>query len=308
MWVYDRRTQRFLEVNSAAVLRYGYSRDEFLSMTVADIRPAEERERLTQALQSSSSALLREMGMRRYRTKSGAEILVDVVSTAAHFAGRQAHAVIALDVTEQHRRETERLEAEHVREAALLERTRLLEIAADAADQQHRFLRDVLYSVTEGKLRLCNLPTDLPSPLPAAPDGSGQHIALDAAALSQLRHQVDVAAAGAGLPTARRGDLLMAVGEAAMNAVVHGGGGVGHVRADPTQGTVQVWIEDAGAGIDLQELPRATLERGYSSGGSLGFGFGMMLRTCDRIWLLTGPAGTTIVLEQEKDEPDFDLL
>src|SRR3989442_12286488 len=41
MWVFDRGTLRFLAVNDATVRRYGYSRDEFLSMTVEDIRPAE---------------------------------------------------------------------------------------------------------------------------------------------------------------------------------------------------------------------------------------------------------------------------
>jgi PAS domain S-box-containing protein len=42
MWIYDLSTLRFLEVNDAAVLQYGYSRDEFLSMTIKDIRLAEE--------------------------------------------------------------------------------------------------------------------------------------------------------------------------------------------------------------------------------------------------------------------------
>ena len=71
---------------------------------------------------------------------------------------------------------------------------------------------------------------------------------------------------------------------------------------------MQVRIEDFGSGIDLETLPRATLERGYSSRGSLGHGFWMMLRTCDRIWLLTGSGGTTVVLEQYRVAPEIDLL
>jgi PAS domain S-box-containing protein len=50
LWVYDQATLRFLAVNDAAVMRYGYSRDEFLTMTVADIRPPDERARLRAAL------------------------------------------------------------------------------------------------------------------------------------------------------------------------------------------------------------------------------------------------------------------
>ncbi|MBK8662666.1 MAG: PAS domain S-box protein [Ignavibacteriales bacterium] len=42
MWVYDLETLRFLEVNNAAINDYGYSREEFLSMTLADIRPKED--------------------------------------------------------------------------------------------------------------------------------------------------------------------------------------------------------------------------------------------------------------------------
>ena len=42
MWIYDRETLRFLDVNDAAIAKYGYSRDEFLAMTIKDIRPKEE--------------------------------------------------------------------------------------------------------------------------------------------------------------------------------------------------------------------------------------------------------------------------
>ena len=41
MWVFERESLRFLEVNQAAVAHYGYTHDEFLGMTLADIRPPE---------------------------------------------------------------------------------------------------------------------------------------------------------------------------------------------------------------------------------------------------------------------------
>src|SRR5262245_22533938 len=46
MWVYDLETLRFLAVNDAAIERYGYSREEFLSMTLAQIRPPEDVQKL----------------------------------------------------------------------------------------------------------------------------------------------------------------------------------------------------------------------------------------------------------------------
>lgn len=42
MWIYDIHSLAFLEVNEAAVKHYGYSRDEFLKMTIKDIRPPED--------------------------------------------------------------------------------------------------------------------------------------------------------------------------------------------------------------------------------------------------------------------------
>src|SRR6185503_428934 len=42
MWVYDVETLVFLAANDAAVAKYGYSSEEFLSMTIADIAPANE--------------------------------------------------------------------------------------------------------------------------------------------------------------------------------------------------------------------------------------------------------------------------
>src|SRR4051794_16105169 len=46
MWVYDVANLRFLAVNDSAVRHYGYTREEFLEMTLADLRPADDRERL----------------------------------------------------------------------------------------------------------------------------------------------------------------------------------------------------------------------------------------------------------------------
>lgn len=87
-----------------------------------------------------------------------------------------------------------------------------------------------------------------------------------------------------------------------MNAAVHGVDGGGEAYANE-RGTVQVWVTDHGRGIDMEHLPRATLERGYTTAGTLGHGFWLMLNTVDRVWLLTGPSGTTVVLEQDCDAP-----
>jgi anti-sigma regulatory factor (Ser/Thr protein kinase)/FixJ family two-component response regulator len=179
------------------------------------------------------------------------------------------------------------------REHAAAERVALL-------DQQRAFLRDVLTSVTEGRLRLCDSEADLPAPL----DACSEPIPLARETLARLRAEARRAARAARLGHDRMSDLLTAVTEAGMNAVTHAGGGTGRVCADPARHTVQAWIEDRGGGIDVARIPKATLERGYSSAGTLGHGFWLMLQTCDRTYLLTGPNGTTVVVEQGAAPPE----
>ena len=87
-----------------------------------------------------------------------------------------------------------------------------------------------------------------------------------------------------------------------MNAVVHSATGTGHVFLHE-RGTVQVWVEDKGEGIAVEDLPKATLRRGYSTAGTMGHGFKMILSAVDRVHLLTGGAGTTVVIEQNRAAP-----
>ncbi len=165
------------------------------------------------------------------------------------------------------------------------------------AAQQRAFLRDVLLSVTEGRLHLCHSPADLPAPL--SPFGGPVSLTREGG-LRELRLlSMDAAA---GMSDEVKHDLVTAVSEAGMNAVVHAGGGTGQVSVGEG-GTVQVRVEDHGAGIDTASLPRATLARGFSTKATLGHGLKLMLETADHLYLLTGPEGTTVVLEQERERP-----
>src|SRR6185369_5849070 len=89
MWVYDLATLRFLAVNDAAVRHYGYSRSEFLEMTIKDIRPPDDVRRLEQYL-ASEDAQLEQAGEWRHQTKDGAVINVDIRSSRLTFGGRPA--------------------------------------------------------------------------------------------------------------------------------------------------------------------------------------------------------------------------
>lgn len=168
-----------------------------------------------------------------------------------------------------------------------------------AVTRQRAMLRDVFASVTEGKLSLCMTPNDLPLSLTRFADA----VPLSTAGgIRELRRQSVSACLAVGIPDMRCHDLEVAVGEAAMNAVVHSATGTGRVFLHE-RGTVQVWVEDEGVGIAVADLPNATLRRGYSTAGTMGHGFKMILSVVDRVHLLTGGAGTTVVVEQDRSAP-----
>ncbi|BDI33726.1 hypothetical protein CCAX7_57770 [Capsulimonas corticalis] len=161
------------------------------------------------------------------------------------------------------------------------------------------FLREVLFSVTEGRLRFCENVSDLPEPLPHT---SGD-IPFGYTTLASVRYFTTEAAAKLHYSEERIHDLITAASEAAMNAVVHAQKGICRISWSP-EGSIQVSISDHGPGIELSLLHRATLERGYSTENSLGHGFWLMLQTCDRVWIHSAPEGSIVVLEQDKQTPD----
>jgi PAS domain S-box-containing protein len=127
MWIYDLQTLRFLEVNGAATIKYGYSREEFLAMTLKDIRPAEDIPALLQNVRETPLGL-DQAGVWRHHLKSGRVIHVDIVSHALDYKGVEAKLVCARDVS--------RLVELESSERALLESERRLRQEAEHARLQ----------------------------------------------------------------------------------------------------------------------------------------------------------------------------
>ena len=111
MWVYDAETLRFLAVNEAAVRHYGYSRQEFLALTIRDIRPPEEQDRLEAALQHAATGAATHVDA-RHRKKDGTFIQVEVSADSIDFDGRPARLVLAKDVTGRRRLEEQLRQAQ----------------------------------------------------------------------------------------------------------------------------------------------------------------------------------------------------
>jgi diguanylate cyclase (GGDEF)-like protein/PAS domain S-box-containing protein len=100
MWVFDRDSLRFLAVNDAAVAHYGYSHDQFLAMSVLDVRPAEDRAKIMQFMKSMPENQ-RGMNAGRHQKSDGTKISVSVFSQSLSYAGHRAQLVAVHDVTKQ---------------------------------------------------------------------------------------------------------------------------------------------------------------------------------------------------------------
>jgi anti-sigma regulatory factor (Ser/Thr protein kinase) len=162
-------------------------------------------------------------------------------------------------------------------------------IAVAAGDRRLPMLREILLSATAGKVRLCLDAAELPDPLGRA----GPSLPLGPDTMPEFRRVLYEFAAAQRLPAERRQQLLTAAGEVAMNAVVHGGGGVADLATD-RRGTVQVRIQDRGVAAT-----RTAGERPAS-----GYGWWLIARSADRIWIYSDDQGTTVVLEQDRTAPD----
>jgi PAS domain S-box-containing protein len=126
MWVFDLQTLAFLAVNQAAIAHYGYSKAEFLSMTLANIHPPKDIKALHET-QSTLTQGQNYVGVWKHRKKNGSAIDVEVMAHTFSFAGEPACLVLVDDITERKQAE------QKIREQAAL-----LDVATDAI-----FVRDM---------------------------------------------------------------------------------------------------------------------------------------------------------------------
>jgi PAS domain S-box-containing protein len=99
MWVFDLETLAILEVNEAATQHYGYSREEFLAMTLGDLRvPEDPRHGKLPAADIKAQGLVW-----RHRRKNGAEMDMEVIWSPLAFHGKLAALTLATDVTVRRR-------------------------------------------------------------------------------------------------------------------------------------------------------------------------------------------------------------
>jgi anti-sigma regulatory factor (Ser/Thr protein kinase) len=160
--------------------------------------------------------------------------------------------------------------------------------------------REVLFSVTSGKIHLCDR-TEIDREWP------GLEGALSVEREEDIRRVRDLArrmGLDAGMTEDRAQEFALCASEAATNALLHGSGGAATVAC--IERRLRIRIADQGDGIDPDDLPRATLLKGWSKRASMGLGFTIINETADRLYLYTGPTGTTLIVEMGV-EPDANL-
>lgn len=140
-FIYDYETLQFIEVNESAVRHYGYSEEEFLHMTIRDIRPAEDLQQLDKDLELIKAGKDSPYKRWRHIRKNGEIIIVEVVGHFIHVNNRKARLVIINDVTEKVKADTALREShEALRELA----THLENIREEERASMAREVHDVL--------------------------------------------------------------------------------------------------------------------------------------------------------------------
>lgn len=126
MWIYGLKDLRFLMVNQAAIEKYGYSAEEFAQLTLQDIRPAADRQRLTEHIDKSIKPLSHS-GIWTHLKKNGEQILVEITSHEAFYDNQEARLVISNDVTDKVKAELELIKAKEKAEESDQLKTAFLE-------------------------------------------------------------------------------------------------------------------------------------------------------------------------------------
>ena len=176
------------------------------------------------------------------------------------------------------------------------------------AEQEHKldFYRRTIMAATDGKLVITERPEieRIAGPPVASWEIHG------AEEIKIVRHGVEEVAQSIGLDEPRLGQFIVAVGEAATNAIKHAGGGFASVHR--TDDCVMLVVSDRGPGIPALTLPEVALRRGYSTAGTLGMGYKVMIQFTDRVYLATGMEGTTVavmmILHPAELTPEAELM
>jgi len=272
IFVHDLETGAILDANPRATEMYGYTLDELRRLGVEDLSPDEPEYSQENAMRWMRKAIEDGPQMVEWKgkSKSGRVHWEEVNLKRAVIGGRECMLAMVRDVSERKEAE-ERILAE--------QRLRM------------EFYRRTILAATEGKLAIgekADIERIRGTVL------ASWHIA-GAESQSEVRHSAAEIAKREGMEESRVRNFEVCIGEATANAIKHAGGGEVFLYRQP-DGLLFV-VSDRGPGIEALSLPDVALTRGYSTVGTLGMGYKLMIANADRVHLATGPDGTTVAIE-----------
>lgn len=190
--------------------------------------------------------------------------------------------VVAVGMVQRSRLRAERLAA------SLQEHARLLQ---KSEAHKREFYKQTIRAATNGKLIITD--RDEIDRFAGEPVREWRLSSLED--VSKARVEATAAARQAGIDESRIYDLMACVVESSGNAAKHAASGRAslHVLGDK----LVFVVKDAGPGIGAMQLPDVALTRGYTTAGTLGMGYKVMISFADRVYLATDEQGTTVALE-----------
>lgn len=165
-------------------------------------------------------------------------------------------------------------------------------------EQQREFYRRTILAATEGKLLITDrqeIERVAGPPVAVWEIQTGED-------LSHIRQDIEQTAITDGMDRDRVFDFVLVVGEATTNAYKHAEGGTASLHRVNT--SLMIVVSDQGHGMEELALPDVALKRGYSTAKSLGMGYKAILSIADKVYLATGPTGTTVGIQMGLHEAE----
>jgi len=282
MWIYDPDTLRFVTINRSALKKYGYAREEMLEMTIADIRPESDLERLRADLKKNLGKERTDFEEWEHLTKSGKKLIVEISASNIYYKRKRQRLVIAHDITEQRKAEEKAISA--IIEGEERERQRIAKELHDGLGQYLSASNMNLKSVYED---LNNIPDKLDKSfktgldllkhaisetrnisqnlLPKAIQDYGLELAVESL-INNLKSNNNIKftlyknISETDIPNNIQINLYRILQEALNNSIRHGKPGKIDVQLAYSDNEILLVVEDNGTGFNIHEI----------TGGGLG--------------------------------------
>ncbi len=276
MFIYDPDTLKFTTVNKAAERKYGYTEEEFIEMSILDIRPEQEVEPVKKLIQENSEEERARFSEWTHLTKDGQKLIVEISSSKIIYKGRIQRYVIAHDITDQRTAEKRAISA--ILEGEERERQRIAKELHDGLGQYlsasnmnlqsvYEDLEDIpesLEAMFVSGLRFLNYAISeirniSQNLMPKAIQDYGLQLAAESLA-NHLRntHKIDIYfysnLEDVELPNKVQINLYRILQEALNNSIRHGKPGKIEIQLAYSEGEVLMTIEDNGKGFDINNV------------------------------------------------------